>query len=341
MAIVISAYSVVVQVRTLEAFWPGGEAAYRAAAPNRTYRCDGQLAAVAFMAPLDAAAWVERALDPHGFRHAHAGRAIDLVVVDQMTGPLIPCNWIEFRRAASWGEACLIGAPDAPLSGPEGWAPDAEGVHFTSPEDAAEHLEFLVAKDDLATFRDDRTGKNLYLGLTSEDALSDLIAGRLRVLQRRLDSLRAIADAGGPAKLSGEQRSALEAVASEAGRAVRASPRTTSKALFVSALALRMKGEFARAVPVWQAFTDREPSFPGGWMELTWCCAEAGLKEEALHAARRSVELSPDDAGAMANLGGALLALGRQDEALAWIDQALRTRPDDPVTWNLKRMAGG
>lgn len=341
MSIVVSAFTVVVPVRTLDALWPGGEPAYRDAAPNGTYRCDGQLSGVAFMAPPDVRAFVEGPLAERGLRYGRAGRSVDLAVVDPMRGPIVPCDWLSFHRHAGWAEARLVGAPEVPVAGPSGWTPGREDVHLDSPEGSAEHVEFLELREGRATLLDHRTGRQVYMGLTSPDGLSPVLEARLDALHDRLSALRAAADATGPSGLDPESRRAVEAVAAEAGRMLRASPRVRSRALYVTGLALRMLGQWERAVPVWQAFTGREPGFVGGWMELTWCCAEAGLRDEALRAARKAVEAGPEEPGAWANLGAALLALGRRDEALAWIGRALAARPDDPVTWRLRRMAEG
>ncbi len=309
MSIVVSALTVVVPVRTLDSSWPGGEPAWRAAAPDRTCSCDGHLAGVAFTSPSDARAFVEGPLAAHGLRHARAGRCVDVAVVDPVRGPVVPCDWLSFHRRSGWAEARLVGAPEAPMAGPAGWTPGREDVHRDSPDASAPHPEALEA--------------------------------RLDVLHERLSGLRDLVAARGPAGLDAEGRRTVDAVAAEAGRMLRSSPRVRSRALYVTGLALRMRGDWERAVPVWQAFTAREPGFVAGWMELTGCCAEAGLRDEALAAARKAVAAGPEEPGAWSNLGAALLALGRRDEALAWIARALAARPDDPVTWRLRRMAEG
>jgi len=338
MSIVIHAISVVVPVETLDALWPGGEAGYRAAAPNRTYRCDGHLAGVAFPDPAQVRAWVEEALEPRGLVYDRGGRAVHLAVVDPEEGPLLDCDWITFRRMASWGEARLAGAPEVPIAGPTGWSPAGEDVARLEPR-AVARMEFLGVEDGVAVLLDRRTGQRRHLATRSR-GLSRLLAGRLEVLHERLVPSRA-PGARIPDEAEADGSRGLDDVAAEAWRMLDAAPEVRSKALYVTGLALRMAGEHARALPLWQDFTEREPGLAAGWMELTGCFAEAGRKEEALAAARKAVELAPDEPGAWSNLGAALLALGRRDEALAWIGRAFLARPDDPVTWTLKRMAEG
>ncbi|MGA8890625.1 MAG: tetratricopeptide repeat protein [Anaeromyxobacteraceae bacterium] len=339
MSIVIHAFSVVVPVEVLDALWPGGEAGYRAVAPRRTYRCDGHLAGVAFPDPADVRRWVEERLAPRGLVHERDGRAVDLTVVDPEEGPLLDCAWITFRRMGSWGEARLAGAPDVPIAGPAGWSPAGEEPAPVEPGTAA-RMEFLGLEDAVAVLLDPRTGEHRRLAIPSPDAVHRLLAARLEVLHGRLIPSGA-SGACAPKEADVEAGRSLDEVAAEAWRMIDASPQVKSRALYVSGLALRMAGEHARAVPLWRAFTEREPGLAAGWMELTGCCTEAGRKDEALVAARKAVEVAPDEPGAWSNLGAALLAVGRRDEAMAWIGRAFRARPDDPVAWTLKRMAEG
>ena len=53
------------------------------------------------------------------------------------------------------------------------------------------------------------------------------------------------------------------------------------------------------------------------------------------------MELDPEQPGALANLGGTLLEMGRKDEALAWIDKALALDPEDAITQSLREQADG
>jgi hypothetical protein len=337
MSIVIHAISVVVPVDAREALWPGGEAGYRAAAPDRSYRCDGRLAGIAFATPADVRRWVEERLAPRGLVHERDGRSVHVAVVDPEEGPLLPCDWIAFRRMASWGEARLAGAPEVPIAGPAGWSPAGEDVARLDPR-AVACMEFLGVEDGVALLLDGRTGRRRHLSIRPPGALSRLLAGRLEVLHESIVPSRGDG-AADPEERDGSR--SLDEVAAEAWRMLDAAPEVRSKALYVTGLALRMAGEHARAVPLWRAFTEREPDLAAGWMELTGCCSEAGRKDEALAAARRAVDLAPGEPGAWSNLGAALLAVGRRDEAMAWIGRAFRARPDDPVAWTLKRMAEG
>lgn len=72
------------------------------------------------------------------------------------------------------------------------------------------------------------------------------------------------------------------------------------------------------------------------WMELTWCLGELGEMEQALAAARKAVDIEPDNPGASANMAACLRALGRRKEALEWAEKAVRLDPADAVSQRLR-----
>jgi Flp pilus assembly protein TadD len=205
---------------------------------------------------------------------------------------------------------------------------------------AAARMEFQGVEEDGAIFHDGRTGRRRRLSVGSPGALARLLAARLEVLHGSLVPTRP-SSAAGPEERDVDGSRSLDDIADEARRMIELAPEVRSRALYVTGLALRMAGEHDRALPLWRAFSEREPALAAGWMELTGCCSETGRRDEALAAARKAVEVAPDEPGAWSNLGAALLALGRRDEAMAWIGRAFRARPDDPVAWTLKRMAEG
>jgi len=63
---------------------------------------------------------------------------------------------------------------------------------------------------------------------------------------------------------------------------------------------------------------------------LAWFCATEDLYlEESLEAARRAVELEPDDTDILDTVSEVLYRLGRAGEALETIERALALEPDD------------
>ena len=97
MAVLAEAISVVIKLdKLLEAFegnWP----AFAATVPNATLCADTQLARVGFMRP-EAAKDFVLSLEQRGLTYLNDGKAQDIVVVDQIRGPMSACGWIEFGQ---------------------------------------------------------------------------------------------------------------------------------------------------------------------------------------------------------------------------------------------------
>ena len=88
---------------------------------------DGELVRVGFMSPQDVEAYVKQ-LREVGLTYLDDGTAKDVVVVDQMHGPAVPCEWIECGQVNLDGDpsmrvtACrLKGSAQSILVRPERW----------------------------------------------------------------------------------------------------------------------------------------------------------------------------------------------------------------------------
>src|SRR4051812_598212 len=104
MAVLIEGISVVIRAdRLLDAFANDWNA-FKAIVPNMTLCSDNELIRVGFMVPADVKAFIDR-LSTHGLRYIVEGAACDLVVVDQLRGPLAKCDWIEFGHMNLDGDA--------------------------------------------------------------------------------------------------------------------------------------------------------------------------------------------------------------------------------------------
>ncbi|HMN11207.1 MAG TPA: tetratricopeptide repeat protein [Bellilinea sp.] len=329
MPLVILAHAVVVPVRVLESKWPGGEAGHRAAAPNRTYRCDGQLAAVEFLTPDDVRFWIVETLEPAGLTFPLRGRRRDVAVVSADHGPTTSCEWLEFTRRPKWGEARLKGAPETPLTGPAWWSADAEPqFQYHDSEASSGHTRFIGIERNLATFEDEETGQPSHVGFTSPDSLHRLLELRLRALSERFSHLREAADAD-PAGLSRADRKRLREAALECERIARAAEPLSGEGYWLGALLARMASEWKLGERLCRLYLAGEPEDAGSWMELTWCLGEQGRHEEALEAARKAVALDPANAGAALNMAACLRKLGRGLEAMDWMERAAGWNPEE------------
>jgi len=86
----------------------------------------------------------------------------------------------------------------------------------------------------------------------------------------------------------------------------------------------RMREALGRAVGLMRERLDREPGSGDDWGRLAGWLANMGCRDEAERAARRALEMSPQDASCLASVGHALLAIGRRAEALEVLERALR-----------------
>ena len=176
MAVLVEAISVVVRRAAIDAKFPGGWAAFAAHAPNRTLCADGEIARLGFMSPADVESFV-RALELAGLTHLDGDTAVDLVVVDQMSGPASPSGWLEFGHVELAGRggkvaACrLAGSRVASIMLPEGWEYEGSLSHtygFIPAGEVDKSLEFLRHENGVDVFLNRLTGREVYIGRTGE-----------------------------------------------------------------------------------------------------------------------------------------------------------------------------
>ena len=112
MSVLIEAISVVIKKRAIEERFPGGSDGFAANVPNQTYCDDGNLVRVGFMAPQDVEDFVGH-LEACGLVYIQNGCPEDIVVIDQIRGPMVECDWARLVRLqnddGSIVVACLIG----------------------------------------------------------------------------------------------------------------------------------------------------------------------------------------------------------------------------------------
>jgi len=155
------------------------------AAPNNTFCADDDLVRVGFMSPADVEAFIRR-LEKDGLTFIRNQQAIDIAVVDQMRGPTIQAEWLEFSHltmgtkgnkvAACWlieGPRMAAGvhvpSKQMALATPEGWRHEdslSANFKFVADEDMSENLKFLRREDGQDVYLDLTTGKEVYIGRT-------------------------------------------------------------------------------------------------------------------------------------------------------------------------------
>jgi hypothetical protein len=181
MAVLIEAISVVVRADALLAAYNDDWNAFKSSVPNETMCADGELVRVGFMSPEDVEAYASQ-LSEVALIYMNDGIAKDLVVIDQMLGPMVPCDWIEFGQVNLDNDpgmrvaACrLKGSAQSVLIRPEGWTFSgslSESFGFAPNQHIDKSLTSLRRENGLDAYRNEVTGKEVYVGRASRNERS-------------------------------------------------------------------------------------------------------------------------------------------------------------------------
>jgi hypothetical protein len=173
MPVLIEALNVVVKRSSIDRLYPGGFSAFEANAPYigpgvDAFSADDELVRMGFTNSGDIRSFCEQ-LEQFGFRPPTD--TLDLVIVSALTGPTVPCDWLEFLRYQVDGgvvlAARLRGTTSHSLVVPFRWswetsltvnckyAPDSE-------LDTAEYVG--TTTDGVDVYRDEVTGRARYIG---------------------------------------------------------------------------------------------------------------------------------------------------------------------------------
>lgn len=181
MAVLVEALSVIVRRDAIEKLVPGGWEKFIEVVPNGTQCFDDELARVGFMSPAGVDGFVT-ALESFGLRYISDGHAMEMAVVDQITGPLSKVTWLEFapfpigqgRKVSScWlfdgprmGAGIHMKGAHLDLAVPPGWRYEdsLSAKHtFIRHEDLAGRLKFLRHQDEDDVFEDLKTGEEVFI----------------------------------------------------------------------------------------------------------------------------------------------------------------------------------
>ena len=149
MAVILSAYDLVVRVETLG----DGMPAFVDSVPNRTFCTDGRIAIVSFMVDDDRSAFLALVkLAPGSFARA------------DLRTRTADADWLEVGRHAGADAVWLRGEPRDPLVIPLSWTPGL--VEFTTADEMKKHLAYLGREGNVDVYVDKRTGMKVYTGRT-------------------------------------------------------------------------------------------------------------------------------------------------------------------------------
>lgn len=177
MAVLVEAITLVIRSDALLAAFDDWQA-FKQTVPNATLCADGELVRIGFMTPEDARHRVQ-ALESRGLRYIEGGQAKDMVVVDQLRGPLVMCDWIEFGRIAlddagkQQVAACrLAGSRSNTLMKPDGWTYQdslSRSYGFSSRQSGKDGLRFLRHESGLDVYWNELTGREVFVGRTNDE----------------------------------------------------------------------------------------------------------------------------------------------------------------------------
>jgi hypothetical protein len=181
MAVLAEAISVVIKVESLLSLATEDQIKFTQSIPNKTFCGDGELIRVGFMNPADVHSYVEQ-LKSLGLIFIKDDHAIDLVVVDQLKGPIHNCSWIDFgvidlNDSGNKIKSCkLKGSTISQVSCPSGWSFEnslSSKSGFISNDEESDKLTFLRRDDDMDVYLNNETGKEVFVGRPNSENRSN------------------------------------------------------------------------------------------------------------------------------------------------------------------------
>jgi len=173
MAVLVEGISVIIKGSAIVERYPGGWEAFETNPPNATLCADGELIRVGFMVPDDVRAFVDE-LAQYGIVYQRDEYAVDLVVADQQSGFMVPCDWAEcsyFRSPDGYRiVGCrMIGSSVQEVVMPDGWEYEnslSANSKFVENGWVSEFMDFKRHDSGVDVYDDLETGKELHVGRT-------------------------------------------------------------------------------------------------------------------------------------------------------------------------------
>lgn len=177
MAILAEGISVVVKVSAIKEKISGAWECFVKLVPNETLCSDNEITRVGFMSPDDVKHFIDRLVE-NGLTFQSKNQAEDIAVVDQVRGPTIECEWLEFGRIDLDNDpnmrvaACRkVGSIENQIFLPDGWEYEKSlsASYGFAPSDSIEQgLKFLRHEDGKDVYFNELTGKEVYVGRTGQ-----------------------------------------------------------------------------------------------------------------------------------------------------------------------------
>src|ERR1700746_1432226 len=91
----------------------------------------------------------------------------------------------------------------------------------------------------------------------------------------------------------------------------------------------QMEGDYDRAVELYQSSLDLHPTAEAHTF-LGWTYHFQGRLEDAISECKRAISLDPDFGNPYNDIGAYMIELGREEEAVGWLERAKTARPHEP-----------
>ena len=182
MAVICEALSVIVRRDSIESYHQGGWDNFLLKMPNKTYCWDDELVRVGFMTPDAVGKYIEL-LQSNGLQfnqmidsNAEIREIDDIIVVDQIRGPTLECNWIEFGQlpfgedkvSACWlfegerkGYGTHFSSTQMTLATPKNWSPS--DLNFVDNSEIKDKLKYLRTEDGNDVYWDYDSKKEVFV----------------------------------------------------------------------------------------------------------------------------------------------------------------------------------
>jgi hypothetical protein len=176
MAVLIEAISVVIRADSLLNAFNDEWKEFVAIVPNQTLCADTELARVGFMTPNDVELFIKK-LEMFGLTYLENDKCVDIAVVDQLRGPTMECDWLEFSHGdlSEQGHrvagCSLLNSEITKLFTPDGWEHENSlscSYGFVPTEHIEKGLKFLRHEDGNDVYLNPTTGEEVYVGRTGK-----------------------------------------------------------------------------------------------------------------------------------------------------------------------------
>ncbi|MBS2018068.1 MAG: hypothetical protein JST00_34665 [Deltaproteobacteria bacterium] len=319
MAVVVSAYDVVVRVDAL----PDGPSVFARTVPNATFCTDGHLARASFM----------NADDREHFIARLEGIAPEAMARVEKRLSTVDAPWLERGTYAGVDAVWARDASPEPLVVPVTWRP-AELV-FGTWEEMREHLEYEGFEDGVEVYRDRRTGRKVYTGRTTpqvDPATAEKIAKARQDAHVLLAPL--LSKVLARKALGFFEKRTVKKAAAIYEHILTLMP-TEAASLWMLGLIARAFEEHGVALDRFRRAYDANPAAKDIGREYAGQCFINGEAAEGLRISRLLHSRFPEDVGLQSNLALALLIGGDLNEAMSVAQSAHEREPNDPITKNL------